>query len=72
MQAKALFLERLDYNYNNLVDIYNTNLADSWNATMINQDIWYKFIRFLTGYHNPADGSGGVNLSYISTDGVSD
>jgi len=38
------------FNYQNLIDIYNTRLADAWNATLINQDVWYKFVRFLTGY----------------------
>lgn len=53
--------------YSNLVSIYNTNLADSWNETMVNQDIWYKFVRFLTGYKNPAAGVGDT-LVYTATD----
>ena len=51
-EIKTLYREMRSrtFNYNNLVDIYNTRLSDAWNATLTNQDVWYKFIRFLTGY----------------------
>lgn len=36
-------------NYDNLIKIYNTDLADFWNETYINEDAYYKYIKPLTG-----------------------
>lgn len=65
------------FNFNNLIDTYNKNLADVWNPTLINNDVKYKFVRFLTGYipgHIYEDIPGSTQPSVIthtSTDNLS-